>query len=514
MATLTPNYNLSKPDATDNFSAFRQSYNDNMDIIDANLGGGGGGGSAHTIVNESGTALADEPNLQFTDGLTATDDSGNSKTKVGVDTTFTESATRTNIASGESFATILGKIKKFFTDLKTVAFSGKSSDLNNDAGFITSSGSCASATNAGTANYANLLKYSHGNEINFSGGRQQRVWFNYRDADTDQQNGLGAIEYFFADYSNTPYNSVLHGARFTGKSDTAGTADKATQDSDGYAINTTYLKKTGGDMTGMLGLYNENNIAVNFRTNSGYYTTISYQTAGNEACVFATKNAITSWIFVNGEDSITNHASDRWQSLTPGLQVKNNCVSIGKLIPSGTSPSHELDVRGRARFDLGSSFVTTVQIGSSGSNGAVLLYNGNEGTLSPNTLSTDRNWKLPDKNGTIAMTSDISSRRFKENILPMTDDECKKILDVDVITFDYKAESNVVGENERVGNRGVIAEDVAELIPTAVEYEELDGEQVPYGVNYTKFIPYLIKMVQIQQKEINELKSMLADKEN
>ena len=43
MATLTPNYNLSKPEATDNFSAFRQSYNDNMDIIDANLGGGGGG---------------------------------------------------------------------------------------------------------------------------------------------------------------------------------------------------------------------------------------------------------------------------------------------------------------------------------------------------------------------------------------------------------------------------------------------------------------------------------------
>ena len=87
-------------------------------------------GSAHTIVNESGTALADEPNLQFTDGLTATDDSVNTKTKVGVDTTFTESATRTNIASGDSLATIFGKIKKFFTDLKTVAFTGAYSDLS------------------------------------------------------------------------------------------------------------------------------------------------------------------------------------------------------------------------------------------------------------------------------------------------------------------------------------------------------------------------------------------------
>lgn len=45
MASQTTNYHLSKPDAIDKFSDFRQSYNDNMDIIDANLGGGGGGGS-------------------------------------------------------------------------------------------------------------------------------------------------------------------------------------------------------------------------------------------------------------------------------------------------------------------------------------------------------------------------------------------------------------------------------------------------------------------------------------
>ena len=64
---------------------------------------------------------------------------------------FTESSERANIASGESIPTLFGKIKKFFTDLKTVAFSGsytdlsnkptipsKVSDLNNDSGFLTS----------------------------------------------------------------------------------------------------------------------------------------------------------------------------------------------------------------------------------------------------------------------------------------------------------------------------------------------------------------------------------------
>lgn len=46
---------------------------------------------------------------------------------------FTEASTRENIASGNTMAVILGKIKKFFTDLQTVAFSGLLSDLTDDA---------------------------------------------------------------------------------------------------------------------------------------------------------------------------------------------------------------------------------------------------------------------------------------------------------------------------------------------------------------------------------------------
>ncbi len=52
-------------------------------------------------------------------------------TKVSDNPTFSEAATRQNIASGETFAVILGKIKKFFADLKTVAFSGDYNDLTN-----------------------------------------------------------------------------------------------------------------------------------------------------------------------------------------------------------------------------------------------------------------------------------------------------------------------------------------------------------------------------------------------
>lgn len=45
--------------------------------------------------------------------------------------TFSEASTRNNIASGEKLSVILGKIQKFFNDLKTVAFTGSFSDLSN-----------------------------------------------------------------------------------------------------------------------------------------------------------------------------------------------------------------------------------------------------------------------------------------------------------------------------------------------------------------------------------------------
>lgn len=82
MASYTPNLNLYKPDSTDDFGDFRAEFNNNMEIIDQNLGGGSSG---HTIVDEDGTILADEPKLQFTDGLSASDDSINGKTIIKLD---------------------------------------------------------------------------------------------------------------------------------------------------------------------------------------------------------------------------------------------------------------------------------------------------------------------------------------------------------------------------------------------------------------------------------------------
>lgn len=60
---------------------------------------------------------------------------GDFLTKTGdgsdVTATFTETASRTNIATGEKLSVLFGKIKKFFSDLKTVAFTGSYTDLSD-----------------------------------------------------------------------------------------------------------------------------------------------------------------------------------------------------------------------------------------------------------------------------------------------------------------------------------------------------------------------------------------------
>lgn len=89
--------------------------------------------------------------------------------------TFTEASTRANITSGETLSTLFGKIKKLFTDLKTVAFTGSYTDLSNKPtsmqnpnsltltmngsatsynGSATASKSWYAPTSAGTAGYS------------------------------------------------------------------------------------------------------------------------------------------------------------------------------------------------------------------------------------------------------------------------------------------------------------------------------------------------------------------------
>lgn len=94
-----------------------------------------------------------------------------------------------------------------------------------------------------------------------------------------------------------------------------------------------------------------------------------------------------------------------------------------------------------------------------------------------------------------------SSRKTKKNIKPMSCELADKILDIEIVTFDYKKKFGGAKDN-----RGVIAEDVRDIIPEAVICAD-ENKDDGLSVDYSKFIPYLIKKVQMMQEEINKLKN-------
>ena len=102
-----------------------------------------GGGGGLTLGETSSTAYrGDRGKTAYDHSQTTGNPHGTTKSDVGLgnvpnvstndqEPTFTEASTRNNIASGEKLSIMLGKISKFFNDLKTVAFSGSFSDLSN-----------------------------------------------------------------------------------------------------------------------------------------------------------------------------------------------------------------------------------------------------------------------------------------------------------------------------------------------------------------------------------------------
>jgi hypothetical protein len=87
-----------------------------------------------------------------------------------------------------------------------------------------------------------------------------------------------------------------------------------------------------------------------------------------------------------------------------------------------------------------------------------------------------------------------SSRKIKENIKPITDDEANKLLELNPVSFDF-----IAGHKDQ---RGFIAEEVQEVLPNLVMPETEDKVA---SLNYIGLVPYLVKQNQMQEKRIADL---------
>lgn len=101
-----------------------------------------------------------------------------------------------------------------------------------------------------------------------------------------------------------------------------------------------------------------------------------------------------------------------------------------------------------------------------------------------------------------------SSKRYKNHVSDMSDEEALKILDIPVIKFKYK-DGYLFPTDFLVDKEipGFYAEDVEEVAPILCQYNE-DGSVEDW--NYRTMIPYMVKTMQIQQKRIDDLEARIA----
>jgi hypothetical protein len=108
---------------------------------------------------------------------------------------------------------------------------------------------------------------------------------------------------------------------------------------------------------------------------------------------------------------------------------------------------------------------------------------------------------LVNSNGTLGTTA--SSRRYKENITPYVD-ASNKILDLNPVTFDYKAEVLEEDDQENRFNQfGMIAEDLHDAgLTHLVHYNE---EEQPQAINYELLAVELLGVIKNLDARIRAL---------
>lgn len=140
---------------------------------------------------------------------------------------------------------------------------------------------------------------------------------------------------------------------------------------------------------------------IYLRTDPAWATAIYHHTTADEAVVFLNNGLnvsgntdyTTSWIFAYGNP----YDRPAWNTLTPSLQIKGQCVAINKLIVSQAGGSYNLDVNGSANattlYENGSRVITTANIGSqsvnyatNATNATYATYDGNGANISSTYL--------------------------------------------------------------------------------------------------------------------------------
>lgn len=226
--------------------------------------------------------------------------------------TFPDQGTRTNLASGDKHAVLFGKIKRWFSDLKTVAFTGKASDLSQDA-------ENQLVTDTEKAGWND--KYTRAEVDTKDAGKANLVHIHSRAQITDFPAALPA------NGGNADTVDGMHAYEFSGLEVTA----------EPSTPNTIYKWKSASTPSGCYGtclVFNPGTLNKLFITDSGN-NPMYYKTAAGSWKRFAMADEIPASLPANGgnADTVGNYPVIQLGRIYPG--ILNNIDDASGFISSG-----------------------------------------------------------------------------------------------------------------------------------------------------------------------------------
>jgi hypothetical protein len=121
-----------------------------------------------------------------------------------------------------------------------------------------------------------------------------------------------------------------------------------------------------------------------------------------------------------------------------------------------------------------------------------------------NTTSSSANMSMPNNTGEFFRST--SSRKYKDNIVTLTDELADKILNCRPVSYT----STCAADDKTKIFYGMIAEEVHEVDSSLVLYDNEPETPVPEGVQYDRFVPALINLVKRQKAQIETLEAKVA----
>lgn len=420
-----------------------------MDALDAAVGKKANQSELDTHVDNSTIHITSQEREKWNGSVSKTGDASNTTV------TFTES-TREKPKSEEKLSTIVGKIVKWLADLKTVAFSGSYNDLTNKP--------------AGLEPYfKNNTWYSVGNDC-YIGDHNTAGHLCIKG-----NNGAPGIALYTGD--DKKYADVIHSANIGSQSvnyaNSAGSvawgnvsgrpSSLPASDVYSWAKASSKPSYTASEVGALEKLSN--------RTKG-----IGFDIDNNNALCIKIDNSLYELLWAN-------NYSYHVLPLSGGTMKGNIYMNANKIFLYSTTQCIEANDQD----------INIISAGKGSSAGYV-----NARVVSAFQVRNLDNSAWRPINAMSFNTQ--SSKRYKKNITNMSDEDARKLLKYRVVNYDY------INEMDGIGCNGLIAEEVAEIDEYPI-YRTADG--TIEGLDYSKFVPKLIKMIQIQQQEIDELKKLV-----